>query len=180
MHKHDWPMRLNAHAKSGRTIAAFCAARGLSRSRFFAERAKLCTSQDWVPIVVEASELQITLSSDQRRAAGPLDLTTLATLAVIGVTSFVAGEWALAGSPAGAFFLLPYPAWELVVGALLALRETGIRTPPVGSAYARWRAEAASALGLAMITVAVLWVDKNTPWPGRYALLPTLGTALLI
>jgi hypothetical protein len=61
MHKHDWPMLLNAHAKSGQTIAAFCAARGLSRSKFFAERAKQNTGKGLVPIVVEASELQITL-----------------------------------------------------------------------------------------------------------------------
>jgi hypothetical protein len=61
MRKHDWPMLLNAQARSGQTIAAFCAVRGLTRSKFYAERAKQSTPQSVVPIVVEASELRITL-----------------------------------------------------------------------------------------------------------------------
>jgi hypothetical protein len=61
MRKHDWPMLLNAHAKSGETIAAFCASRGLSASKFYAERAKRTTTNTLVPIVVEASELRITV-----------------------------------------------------------------------------------------------------------------------
>lgn len=61
MRKHDWPMLLNAQARSGQTIAAFCAARGLTRSRFYAERAQQRAATGLVPIVVEASELRITL-----------------------------------------------------------------------------------------------------------------------
>jgi hypothetical protein len=61
MRKHDWPMLLNAHAKSGETIAAFCASRGLSASKFYAKRAKRTTTKTLVPIVVAASELRITV-----------------------------------------------------------------------------------------------------------------------
>jgi hypothetical protein len=61
MRKHDWPMLLNAHAKSGETIAAFCASRGLSASKFYAERAKRAATKALVPIVVEASALRITV-----------------------------------------------------------------------------------------------------------------------
>lgn len=105
----------------------------------------------------------------------------VAVLAAIGVTSFVAAEWGSVHDPNGAFFLLPFRAWELVVGALLALRESRFRgAPSGGAAPAPWRAEAASALGLAMVAAAVFLIDQDTPFPGRYALLPTLGTALLI
>jgi hypothetical protein len=62
MHKHDWPMLLNAHAKSGQTVTAFCASRGLTSSKFYAERAKQSGAKGMVPIVVEASVLRITLS----------------------------------------------------------------------------------------------------------------------
>jgi hypothetical protein len=61
MRKHDWPMLLNAHAKSGQTIAAFCASRGLSASKFYAERAKRAAPSGMLPIVVAASELRITV-----------------------------------------------------------------------------------------------------------------------
>lgn len=105
---------------------------------------------------------------------------TVVALVAIGVTSFIAADWASTRDPAGAFYLLPYRAWELVLGALLALREAGARAASTSPAPPPWRAEAASALGLAMIAAAVLLIDKQTPWPGRYALLPTLGTALLI
>ncbi len=40
----------------------------------------------------------------------------VAVLAAIGVTSFVAAEWGSVHDPNGAFFLLPFRAWELVVG----------------------------------------------------------------
>lgn len=110
---------------------------------------------------------------------------TVAVLAAIGVASFVGAEWASQRDPSGAFFLLPYRAWELVIGAMLALRESSIRSAPPEVAVpapllAGWRAEAASVLGLSMIVAAVFLFDEETPFPGRYALLPTLGTALLI
>jgi hypothetical protein len=62
MHKHDWSMLFNAYANSGQTVTAFCAARGLTPSKFYAERAKQGAPQGMVPIVVEASALRITLS----------------------------------------------------------------------------------------------------------------------
>jgi hypothetical protein len=61
MRKHDWPMLVKTQAKSGLTIAAFCALHGLTRSRFYAERAKRTVAQSLVPIVAEASELRITV-----------------------------------------------------------------------------------------------------------------------
>jgi hypothetical protein len=61
MRKHDWTMLLKAHAVSGQTITAFCAARGLTASKFYAERAKRVAPKGMLPIVVEASALRITL-----------------------------------------------------------------------------------------------------------------------
>jgi hypothetical protein len=61
MRKHDWPMLLQAQVTSGQTIGAFCRSRGLSRTTFFAERAKQGAAKVMVPIVVEASELRITV-----------------------------------------------------------------------------------------------------------------------
>lgn len=55
MRKHDWSMLVKTQAASGQTIAAFCAARGLTRSTFYAERAKHA-SRALVPIRVQAPD----------------------------------------------------------------------------------------------------------------------------
>jgi len=90
------------------------------------------------------------------------------------ICSFVLGELASHTSPSAAFYLLPTRAWELLIGALLALWTYG-RPQPKG-----WLAEASSFMGLAAILVAVAWYDKSTPWPGSWALAPVLGTAAII
>ena len=61
MRKHDWPALLRTQAHSGQTIAAFCDARGLTRSKFYAERAKPSAPKGLLPIRVAASELRITV-----------------------------------------------------------------------------------------------------------------------
>lgn len=61
MSKHDWPALVKAQVTSGETIAAFCAARGLTRSKFYTERARQCSQTGVVPIVVEVRAVQITL-----------------------------------------------------------------------------------------------------------------------
>ena len=74
------------------------------------------------------------------------------------------------------FFLLPTRAWELSLGALVAFHLA--KTP--GGNDGRKGAEFLSAAGLALIAVAVFAFDERTPFPGRYALLPACGTALII
>lgn len=62
--------------------------------------------------------------------------------------------------------------WELMLGSLLALRVL-----PAFSARAR---NLQSLTGLALLAVAMLGLDKDSPYPGALALLPTCATALLI
>ena len=72
-------------------------------------------------------------------------------------------------SPNTAFFTLPCRAWELLSGALL-----GLLPPPP-----RWLAQGLSAAGLWFILWAGLtFGDQN--FPGRAALVPCFGTAILI
>ncbi len=74
-----------------------------------------------------------------------------------------------------AFFSLPTRAWELAVGALIAL---GMLRLPARAPV--WLVSVAGCLGLALIAVAVLVVNGSTPYPGVAALLPVGGAALLI
>lgn len=102
--------------------------------------------------------------------------TLAALLCGLAVASIAIAEyWVLSGSSA-AFFLLPARCWELMVGALLAVAlgsSTAWKPAP-------WIAEVCSALGLALIGVAVFAFGPATPWPGAYALLPTIGAAIVI
>ena len=97
--------------------------------------------------------------------------TAVATSAFL-VVSLIASSFAVASNPADAFYLPWFRLWELLVGGLLAmgLRSTRTFTLP------RWMAFVG---GGAIVASAVLY-DSTTRFPGPSALLPTLGTALVI
>ena len=74
-----------------------------------------------------------------------------------------------------AIYLLTTRGWELAIGALIAL--------PAGSEPFKGRRllrEVAGAGGVAMVCYAVLAFTEETPFPGAAALVPTLGTALIL
>jgi peptidoglycan/LPS O-acetylase OafA/YrhL len=94
------------------------------------------------------------------------------------VAAAVLASFALAVATQGdrsgfAFYLLPPRAWELLVGALLAL---GL-IPPVTAKAAR---ETISIVALLGIAFAVFVYDSATTFPGVTALAPVLGAAALI
>lgn len=94
--------------------------------------------------------------------------------AVIAALSLFAAVFAIGhGKAVLAFYLVPMRAWELLVGSILA---TGVVTVRVGP---RVRALVA-ALGLAAIAGSALFYTSATTFPGWAALLPVLGTALVI
>ncbi|MBB5030478.1 acyltransferase family protein [Prosthecobacter vanneervenii] len=80
----------------------------------------------------------------------------------------------LRSDPASAFFLLPSRAWELLVGALLAVQPMG--KPPV---LGRWR-EISALLGVGAIISSYALYKADTRFPGLAALPPVLGAALFL
>jgi hypothetical protein len=99
----------------------------------------------------------------------------LVTLTMVAVISLAAAQWTSTEDPSFAFFLLPTRAWELLIGALIALYcdRNRVHTNP-------WTSQALSAAGLLLILYAVFVYDKDTPFPSLYALLPTIGVGLII
>ncbi len=97
---------------------------------------------------------------------------TVPVLAVAWLVSLAACLLATSRAPEAAFYLAPFRAWELLSGALLAL---GAVPPPPG----RLRPLMAP-LGLGLILLAVFAFTATTPFPGAAALLPCLGTALVV
>ncbi|UFW51637.1 MULTISPECIES: acyltransferase family protein [Bradyrhizobium] len=75
-------------------------------------------------------------------------------------------------APTANFYLLPTRAWEILLGAMLVL------TPPPRPAP--WLAELLAAAGLALIGFCVFSYSDATPFPGVSALLPCIGSFLVI
>jgi peptidoglycan/LPS O-acetylase OafA/YrhL len=102
----------------------------------------------------------------------PRRLTLAVVLAAL-VVSLLLSQWLTVKSPTTAFYMLPSRAWELLIGATLAL------LPAAGVRHRRWLG-AAGVLGLALICYAVTVFYETMPFPGFAALVPCLGTALLL
>ncbi|WP_066639374.1 acyltransferase family protein [Serinicoccus hydrothermalis] len=98
----------------------------------------------------------------------------LALLATLTAASFVWSVVATAQSPATAYFVTPTRLWELGAGALLAFAVPALRGWPAAAAHVT------ALVGIGLVVVTVVAVDTSTPWPGSAALLPVLGSVLVI
>ena len=96
------------------------------------------------------------------------------TVAVLAA-SFALNVWWVRHDPSAAFFLPMARVWELMIGGALAIATLRGRV----TSDPRW-GTAASLLGLAAILGAVALLSPDRAFPGFWALLPTLGTALVI
>ncbi len=92
-------------------------------------------------------------------------------ISAISVVSFALCIWQTDASQPWAFFGLHTRAWELGIGALLAIAWPWVRIVAAGlrSAMA-W-------LGVAAIVFAAFWLDETMAFPGWLAALPVLGAA---
>jgi peptidoglycan/LPS O-acetylase OafA/YrhL len=84
-------------------------------------------------------------------------------------------EYGWRHEPLANFFLAPTRAWELMIGALVALASFGA---PLH--VAKQRSELLAGLGVALVAGSVIFYGDSTPFPSVYALAPTIGTALII
>jgi peptidoglycan/LPS O-acetylase OafA/YrhL len=104
-----------------------------------------------------------------------------AAVVAIAVISFVVSAVLVAQaandprkSVDAAFYFAPLRAWELVLGALLAMAR-----PDPSRLGAAWR-EVLAWLGLTLVLVPIFLYDHGTPFPGLAAAPPCVGAALLI
>jgi peptidoglycan/LPS O-acetylase OafA/YrhL len=97
----------------------------------------------------------------------------LVMIGLVLVSLVISLHWTYTAGP-WAFFSLPSRAWELAIGGLVALSVPLWRQlPSVLAALAGW-------VGLVLILLACVRCGASTPYPGVAALLPVLGTALVI
>ena len=109
-------------------------------------------------------------------AGGAAGRRARVAVAVVGISaaSFVLSLWLTSASAPWAFFSLPTRAWELGLGAILAVAGARLALLPTRiAAIAGWT-------GLALIVIAGVALDETVPFPGTAALLPTVGAALVV
>ena len=90
---------------------------------------------------------------------------------VLLLASLALSEWGWRNKPTANYFFSPSRFWEILIGAVVALwasRRDLVSNGPLAT------------LGLTSIIAALVLYDETTPFPSFYALLPTLGTALLL
>lgn len=98
----------------------------------------------------------------------------LATISVIGLCSFAYGVYLTHADVAAAYYSPAGRVWELMIGGLLAYITLN---HPNLIAHKR---NLQSIVGFAAIGCALVLIDATSSFPGFWALLPTIGTFLII
>jgi peptidoglycan/LPS O-acetylase OafA/YrhL len=94
-------------------------------------------------------------------------------IGVLALVSFTLSAAFVFFYPGATFYLSPFRFWELLIGALLAIKCFPIKTGARSSEVLSW-------IGLAMILVPVICYSKETIFPGLTAAIPVGGAAILI
>ncbi len=113
--------------------------------------------------------LFVTICAKQKRSAA-VGLVLLASLAL--------SVWGTRNYPTATFYLLPTRAWELAVGALIAIREA--EKPGAWRTIGSRKANTLSGLAVVFLAIPVFFYNRDTIFPGLAAILPVAGAALLV
>lgn len=96
------------------------------------------------------------------------------SIGILAAISLGIAEWGWRFKPIANFYLLPTRAWELLIGSMAAIYL--IRRPLT---FSHWN-QPASLFGLGLVLYAVIVFDSRTPFPSLLALVPVIGTVLII
>ncbi|WP_020173334.1 acyltransferase family protein [Methyloferula stellata] len=97
-------------------------------------------------------------------------LIILWSLTILSLAACIACSTA---HPASTFYLLPFRAWEMLAGGLVALQfDKAPNDKRLGLVLL--------IVGLALIVIACLTLDAHRPWPYYWAIIPVTGTCLVI
>jgi peptidoglycan/LPS O-acetylase OafA/YrhL len=99
----------------------------------------------------------------------------IAILFIIFLTSLLASHWGAYNSPSATFYFLPTRGWELLVGVFAAIY---LRKKRYVNSHAI--SQILSLIGFSMVIFSIFYFNEKIPFPSFYALVPTLGTFLMI
>jgi peptidoglycan/LPS O-acetylase OafA/YrhL len=126
------------------------------------------------PAVLSLALFGVLFARRRRDVGGRQQLRLLVVLVTLAILSLAWSIHLTATVPSAAYFSPFTRAWELGLGAALAVGASAlIRLPAAVRLVMGWT-------GLAAIAVAAVRFSDATPFPGFFAVVPTLGTALAI
>lgn len=102
------------------------------------------------------------------------------SLTTIFAVSLMYAQWGAYNDPIPTFYLLPARIWELLIGAGISLYFLYKKNSLQPGFSNNLLNEIMSLCGLLLIAYAVYAFDEETPFPSFYALIPTIGTGLII
>ncbi|KTC85470.1 acyltransferase family protein [Legionella drozanskii] len=86
--------------------------------------------------------------------------------------SLFASQWVLSFNPPAAFYLLPFRAFELLFGCIIAFEHLPAVSKKLSLIF--------SVLGVVLIGIALFKLTSTSAFPGFAAVLPCLGSALIV
>ena len=87
------------------------------------------------------------------------------------LASFCVGVFYSYSDSSFGYFMLVTRAWELLAGSFVYF---------IGGSRISKESKLLEYVGLSLILASILFVDESTPWPGYMALLPVIGTCLVL
>ena len=99
----------------------------------------------------------------------------LITLFILACVSLFISQWASSTAPSFSFYMLPTRGWELLIGVFLAFylqRKNRLENHLFSQLF--------SLIGFSLLLISFLFFSEKTPFPGFYAMVPTIGAALVI
>lgn len=90
-------------------------------------------------------------------------------LAIVSLVLCIVQTWF---SPVKAFFLLPFRSWEMLAGGIVFLFPLKLNN----NTYAKL----IQYLGFVAIALSIVFINTSMPWPGYLAIVPVVGTMLII
>ena len=108
--------------------------------------------------------------------AWKLRIKTVWVIAVLLITSFAWNVLKLHSQPVATFYLPFSRFWELLAGALLAVLSANSKERNVSA----WLQNIKSIAGFLLIAIALYLLTKDKRFPGWWAILPVLGSYLII
>ncbi|HET9032599.1 MAG TPA: acyltransferase family protein [Dokdonella sp.] len=109
--------------------------------------------------------------------------------AALCFSSFIASNWLMRSDPVSAFFMMPSRAWQFSLGAMAWLwlgksHQENPAAPPQGKylklAHLGSSCSALGWIGLIAIVYSAFRLDATTPYPGTWALVPSIGTVIIL
>lgn len=102
-------------------------------------------------------------------------LVLLATILFVACSSFLLSTWAWRVYPVANFYLLPFRAWEIALGVLVAWFKLYHKAK-----IAPKQQHILANIALMLLLLSLILFNKNIPHPSSITLIPLLATALLL